>query len=51
LKEFSKSCFPHSFLNNPNISLSYVGAVPDFRFFKGISLEKYNNYSKNFKNN
>jgi DNA polymerase type B, organellar and viral len=51
LKEFSKSCFPHSFLNNPNIALSYVGAVPDFRFFKGISLEKYNNYSKNFKNN
>ena len=31
--------------------MDYVGPVPKFEYFYGITIEEYNNYSKNFNNN
>jgi hypothetical protein len=40
-----KSIFPIKWLlNNPNFSLAYIGAVPEIKYFKDISLSEYNNY-------
>jgi hypothetical protein len=47
--ENGKSLFPHLFVNENN--LNYIGKVPNFKFFKEINLEDYNNYKSNFKNN
>lgn len=39
-----KGIFPYNFVNDPNISLDYVGNVPDFKHFSNISIEQYNEY-------
>jgi hypothetical protein len=44
-----KGIFPHTFVNENN--LDYIGQVPEFKYFDDISLNDYNNYSKQFDNN
>lgn len=46
-----KGIFPHAFVSNPNVSLDYKGAVPDFKYFSGITLDSYNEYCSHFKKN
>ena len=57
--EIKKSIYPYKFVNNPEISLDYVGKIPSFDNFKinknendkkGITKEEYTNYCKGFKN-
>lgn len=43
-----KGIFPHAFVSDPNVSLDYIGAVPDFKYFSGITLELYNEYCSHF---
>nr|YP_010991015.1 DNA polymerase [Pappia fissilis]WOX61288.1 DNA polymerase [Pappia fissilis] len=45
-----KSIFPYSFVNQENISLNYIGNVPEFNFFDNITLEEYQNYNNLFNN-
>ena len=47
--EVKKGIFPHRFLNENN--LDYVGQVPAFKYFDGITLNEYNEYCSNFNNN
>ena len=42
--ETKKSIFPYSFVNNENINLNYIGKIPTYDKFDGITLKKYNNY-------
>ena len=44
-----KSIFPHLFVNENN--LNYIGPVPDFKYFNGISKEDYLKYCSQFDNN
>jgi DNA polymerase type B, organellar and viral len=44
-----KSIFPHSFVNENN--LDYIGQVPGFKYFNGITREEYIEYCKQFNNN
>ncbi len=39
-----KGIFPYRFVENPEVKLNYVGNVPAFNLFDGITLEEYNNY-------
>nr|YP_009710628.1 DNA polymerase type B [Amanita brunnescens]QFZ98577.1 DNA polymerase type B [Amanita brunnescens] len=48
-KDLHKGIFPYIF-SKPN-NLNYIGQVPDIKYFDKLSLDEYNNYSKNFKNN
>lgn len=45
-----KGIFPYRFVNNENISLNYIGEVPDYKYFDNISLEEYNEYKSQFTN-
>nr|YP_010691074.1 DNA polymerase [Phellinus igniarius]WBU93175.1 DNA polymerase [Phellinus igniarius] len=47
--ETLKSIFPHKFVNKEN--LNYVGPVPSFNYFDGISDTEYKDYCKTFNNN
>jgi hypothetical protein len=49
----NKGIFPYNFVNNKNISLNYIGKVPEFKYFseQGISQEEYNDYSRKFIDN
>jgi hypothetical protein len=49
----NKGIFPFKFVNHIYTALDYIGKVPNFKYFEGlgISLEEYNNYSKDFKFN
>nr|YP_025890.1 DNA-directed DNA polymerase [Moniliophthora perniciosa]AAQ74286.1 DNA-directed DNA polymerase [Moniliophthora perniciosa] len=52
-KEFNvtnKGIFPYTFVNNENISLNYVGLIPDLNYFENISAEEYEIYSSKFNN-
>jgi hypothetical protein len=42
-----KGIYPYDFINSNE--LNYIGKVPNFNYFKDISLDSYNNYSKSFK--
>lgn len=42
-----KGIYPYKFVNNNNVKLNYEGAIPDFKYFDGITLEQYNEYCKN----
>lgn len=44
-----KSIFPHRFITNRN--LNYIGPVPAFCFFDGITETEYNDYASKFNNN
>lgn len=44
-----KSIFPFLFINKNN--LDYIGNVPDFKYFSGISKNDYNEYKSEFNNN
>jgi hypothetical protein len=44
-----KSIFPHRFVNENN--LNYIGPIPDFKYFDGISKEEYLKYCESFKDN
>ena len=44
-----KGIFPHRFVHEDN--LNYIGAVPAFNYFDGITQTEYINYCKNFNNN
>lgn len=46
-----KGIFPYKFVNNKNISLDYVGFVPDISTFDNLSYEEYNNYKTKYKTN
>jgi len=41
-----KSIFPYSFVNENN--LDYIGPIPDFKYFDGISSLDYNCYIENY---
>lgn len=41
-----KSIFPYSFVNENN--LDYIGQIPDFKYFNGISSIDYNCYIENY---
>jgi hypothetical protein len=41
-----KSIFPYSFVNENN--LDYIGTIPDFKYFDGISSLDYNCYIENY---
>jgi hypothetical protein len=43
-----KSIFPYNFVNENN--LDYIGPIPDFRYFNGISSLDYNSYVENYNN-
>lgn len=45
--ESQKGVFPYDFVGTDNIE--YVGEVPEFKYFKDISLDEYNEYCKDFK--
>ena len=49
----SKGIFPYNFVNNFNISLNYIGKVPEYKYFKiqGISEEEYKEYSSKYLDN
>lgn len=47
--KISKSVFPYNFVNFDN--LNYVGNIPSFEFFEGISLQEYYNLTNYFENN
>jgi len=44
-----KSIFPYDFVNEFN--LDYIGEVPDFKYFNGISNNEYIEYKSLFNNN
>ena len=44
-----KGMFPYSFPKSNN--LKYYGAVPDYKYFKHVSLERYNEYKSSFLDN
>lgn len=45
----NKTIFPYLFVTNK--TLNYVGAVPAFKYFVGITQETYDNYTSLFNNN
>jgi len=47
--ETQKSVFPHLFVNENN--LSYIGEVPEFKYFDKISNKDYNEYKSKFNYN
>ena len=47
----NKSFFPHSFLNQDNINLDYIGNIPDISLFNDITQDEYNIYKSNYINN
>jgi|ERR1700712_3979442 len=50
----NKTIFPYNFVNNKfnsNINLNYIGNIPQFKYFIDITIDQYNQYIKNFKNN
>lgn len=48
--ENKKSIFPFDFVNKSDITLNYIGKVPEFEYFNNITIEEYNNYYKNYNN-
>jgi hypothetical protein len=44
-----KSIFPYTFVNENN--LDYIGEVPEFKYFDGITINEYNNYKNKFDGN
>ena len=50
LKE-QKGIFPYNFVNQDNIQLDYKGPIPSYDFFNKISIEEYNIYANDFKDN
>lgn len=46
----NKGIFPYKFVNNKDIPLDYVGEVPDYKYFEGITAEEYREYCKEFIN-
>ena len=45
-----KGIYPYRFVNNINIPLDYVGKVPSFKYFDGISEKEYDLYSQSYNN-
>jgi len=44
--ETQKSIFPYRFVNENN--LDYIGTIPDFKYFDGLSSIDYNCYIENY---
>jgi hypothetical protein len=44
--DIQKSIFPYTFVNENN--LDYIGTIPDFKYFNGISSLDYNTYIENY---
>lgn len=44
-----KGVFPYKFLVNNDINLDYIGDVPDFKYFDGVSINEYDTYLETFK--
>jgi hypothetical protein len=44
--DIQKSIFPYNFVNENN--LDYIGPIPDFKYFDGISSIDYNCYIENY---
>ena len=44
-----KGIFPYKFVINNEINLNYKGPIPDFKYFDNLTLEEYNNYSSQFR--
>jgi DNA polymerase type B, organellar and viral len=49
--DIKKSIFPYSFVNNENINLNYIGKIPSYDKFDGITLNEYNDYCSQYNNN
>lgn len=47
----SKGIFPYRFLNNKEISLSYIGPVPLISYFENITKEEYEEYTSDIELN
>ena len=43
-----KGMFPYRFATDENIKNNYCGDIPPFEYFDSITLEQYNEYSKEF---
>ena len=50
-KVANKGLFPYKFVNDVNISLDYIGNVPEFKFFEKVSIHNYQIYASQFSNN
>ena len=44
----NKGIFPYKFVNNSNISLTYSGLVPEYKYFDGINKNQYLQYVSDF---
>lgn len=44
-----KGIFPYKFLVNTNNDINYIGDVPDFKYFDGVSINEYDTYLETFK--
>nr|QWO71395.1 DNA polymerase [Termitomyces sp. K1Ag] len=45
----AKGIFPYKFVNNKNLSLDYIGKIPEYEYFDNLSLQDYNQYCEGFK--
>lgn len=45
-----KGCFPHLFVNNPNISLNYNGNIPNREYFQELREDEYIDYIRSLIN-
>lgn len=43
----NKGIFPYKFVNNSEVSLNYIGNIPEFKYFDNISKDQYIAYSSN----
>jgi hypothetical protein len=43
----NKGLFPYKFVNNSEIPLNYIGAVPEFQYFDKITHDQYSSYCSN----
>ena len=46
-----KGIFPYNFVNDPSISLDYIGKIPDINLISNVEVKEYERYSKRFRNN
>ena len=45
-----KGMFPYRFVTEENIKINYNSSIPDYNYFDGITIDQYNDYSKEFIN-
>lgn len=45
----AKGIFPYKFVNNKNLTLDYIGKIPEYEYFDNLSLQDYKLYCESFK--